>query len=106
MPGCSVCSQETNLHVNGVPICPDCDKAVIGNEEKSFAQVSEALTLARQEYRDALDDHSKVISFFGLQDPRNPAATESICAAYARLDAASFAYEKALRDFNAIKRRS
>jgi hypothetical protein len=38
MPSCSVCGLETRLYVNGVPICPACDKALIGKERRSFAQ--------------------------------------------------------------------
>jgi hypothetical protein len=29
IPSCSVCGLETRLYVNGVPICPACDKALI-----------------------------------------------------------------------------
>jgi hypothetical protein len=99
---CSVCGEETSLYLNGVPICPDCDKA--GKAGRAFAGVREALTLARQECRNALAAHSKMASSFGLLDPGNPAATEAIRNAYARIEAASLAYAKALRDYRAFKR--
>ena len=98
MPRCSVCGRETSLHLNGVPICPACDKAIVGNAGRSFAEVSEALTLARQEYREAVADHSRADFLLGSLDPGNPAAMEAVCNTYARLDAASLAYAKALRD--------
>ena len=104
MPSCSVCGRETSLHVNGVPICPECDKPVIGKERRSFEEVSEAFTLAQQEYFDALDDHSKAVGFLGLLDPGNPAATEAVRSASARLDAASLGYEQALREYRSFKR--
>jgi hypothetical protein len=77
---CSVCGEETRLYVNGLPICAYCDKVVIGQAGRAIAGVSEALTLARQEYRDALRK------------------------AYFRLEAASSAYAKALREYRAFKR--
>ena len=104
MPSCSVCSRETDLHVNGVPICPECDKPVIGKERRSLEEVSEALTLAGREYFDALDNHSKAVGFLGLLDPGNPAATEAVSSASARLDAASLGYEQALREYRSFKR--
>jgi hypothetical protein len=90
--------------VNGVPLCPDCDKHVIGNEGKSLAEVTEAMMLTREEYLDALADQSKAVRFFGLVDPGNPAATEAIRKVRARHDAASLAYAKALRDYREFKR--
>jgi len=106
MPSCSVCGQETDLHVNGEPTCPECDKPVIGKESRSFEELNEALTLAAQEYFDALDNHSKAVGFLGLLDPGNPAATEAVSSASARLDAASLEYEQALREYRSFKRSS
>jgi hypothetical protein len=104
IPNCSVCSQETRLYVNGVPICPACDKAIVGNARRSFAEVSEALTLARQEYREAVADHSRADSLLGSLDPGNPAAIEAVCNTYAQLELASRAYGKALREYRASLR--
>jgi hypothetical protein len=94
IPSCSVCGLETRLYVNGVPICPDCDKAIIGTSGRSFAQVSEALTLARQEYSEALAGRRG-----------DPDDTEAIRKANARVDAASLAYAKALRNYRAFLRK-
>jgi len=69
MPSCSVCGQETDLHVNGEPTCPECDKPVIGKESRSFEELNEALTLAAQEYFDALDNHSKSGRLFRFTGP-------------------------------------
>jgi hypothetical protein len=55
--------------------------------------VSEALTLARQEYSEALASHRG--------DPND---TEAIRKVNARVDAASLAYAKALRDYREFKR--
>jgi hypothetical protein len=93
MAGCSVCGQETSLQLNGVPICPTCADAVRDKAARSFAEVNEALTRARQEYCDALAGHR-----------RDPDDTEAIRKANARLDAASLAYAKALRDDRASLR--
>jgi hypothetical protein len=91
MPSCSVCGRETDLHVNGVPMCPACDQAVISKEGRALEEVSQALTAARQEYYDALSGPGG-----------DPDDTEA--KANARLDAASLAYAKALRDYRAFSR--
>jgi hypothetical protein len=106
IPSCSVCGVETRLYVNGVPICPDCDKAIVGNVGRSFAEVSEALTLARQEYREAVADHSRAESLLGSLDPGNPAASEAVRSTYNRLEATSLAYAKALREYRASLRQN
>jgi hypothetical protein len=93
MARCSVCGSETSLVLNGVQICPTCADAVRDKAARSFAEVSEALTLARQEYSEALADHCG-----------DPDDTEAICKANARVDAASLAYAKALRDYRAFFR--
>jgi hypothetical protein len=82
MASCSYCGSETTVHVNSVPICEACADAVRGNAARSFAQVNEALTLARQEYYDALAGHRG-----------DPDDTEAIRKANNRLDAASLARE-------------
>jgi hypothetical protein len=46
----------------------------------------------------------KVVRFFALVDPGNPAATEAIRKVRAIRDAASLAYAKALRDYRAFRR--
>jgi hypothetical protein len=104
MPRCSVCGSETSLLLNGVPICPDCDKAIVGKKARSFAEVSEALALARQEYREAVADHSRADFLLGSLDPGNPAAMEAVCNTYARLEVASRAYGKALGEYRASLR--
>jgi hypothetical protein len=92
MPRCSVCGSETSLLLNGVPICPTCGDAVRSKAGRSFAEVSEALTLARQEYSEALADRG------------DPDDTKAIRKANARVDAASLAYAKALREYRAFFR--
>jgi hypothetical protein len=57
MASCSYCGSEKTLHVNGVPGCEACANAVRGKAARSFAEVNEALTLARQEYFDAFVGH-------------------------------------------------
>jgi hypothetical protein len=94
MPRCSVCGRETSLVLNGVQICPTCADAVRDKAGRSFAEVSEALTVARQEYSEALA---------GRGDPDD---AKAIRKANARVDAASLAYAKALRDYKAFFRRS
>jgi|SRR5215467_14173501 len=89
MSPCSVCGRETDLHVNGVAFCPDCETAVIGNKSRSLEEVSRALEVARREYYDALAGHRG-----------DPDDTEA--KANARLDTASLAYAKALRDYRAL----
>jgi hypothetical protein len=79
---------------------------VIGNGEKSLAEVTEAMMLAREEYLDALADQSKVVRLFGFVDPGNPAATEAIRKVKTRRHAASLAYAKTLRDYRALLRES
>ena len=79
--------------MNGVPICPTCADAVRGKATRSITEVTEALMLARQEYYDALAGHGG-----------DPDDAEAIRKANARLDAASLAYSKALRDYRAFKR--
>lgn len=40
MVKCSRCGAQTVLHVNGVPVCPECDKKV--NEEASASRPPDA----------------------------------------------------------------
>jgi hypothetical protein len=56
MPRCSACDSETSLLLNGVLISPTC-AAVRDKAARSFAEVTEALMRARQEYFDALAGH-------------------------------------------------
>ena len=106
MPSCSVCGGETDLHVNGVPICPACDQALVDMEARSFAELNEALLLARKEYCEALAAHEDVRYMSSALDPGNPYGTMLRRHADARVEAACSAYEKALRHFNAFKRGS
>jgi hypothetical protein len=85
-----------------VPLCPYCDKDGIRKEGKSFAEVSETLNLAQNEYREALAVHSEARVVYSTAEPRNPAGIEALRKANARLDAASLAYAKALRDYRAF----
>jgi hypothetical protein len=89
MPRCSVCGSQTSLLLKGVQICPTCADAVRGKVARSFAEVSEALTLARE----ALVGH-----------PGDPDGTEAIRKANARVVAASLEYVKALREYRAFFR--
>ena len=98
MPSCSVCGREIDLHGNGVPLCPDCDRANDDTEARSFAELSEALVLARKEYCDALAAHEDVRYMCSALDPGNPYGITVLRHADARVEAASSAYEKALRD--------
>jgi hypothetical protein len=65
--------------------------------------VSEALTLAQNEYREALAAHSETVIWWSVE-PGNPDVTEALRRANTRLEAASLAYVKALRDVRAFKR--
>jgi hypothetical protein len=72
------------------------------NTARSFAEAINALTRARQEYFDSLAGHSEAGSLdAGYED--GAAANRN---ANARLDAASLAYAKALRDYRAFKCKS
>ena len=104
MPSCSVCGRETDLHVNGVPTCPACDQANDDTEARSFAELNEALVLARKEYCDALAAHEDVRYMCSALDRGNPYGITVLRHADARVKAACSAYEKALRDFNGFKR--
>jgi hypothetical protein len=106
MPSCSVCGGETDLLVNDVPICPDCDEAIVGQEARSFAEVIKALMVAGNEYREALASHEDVRYMCSGLDPGNPYRTTLLRHADARLETACSAYENALRDFNGFKHES
>jgi hypothetical protein len=71
---------------------------------RSFVEVTEALTRARQEYFDALAGHSEVGSVLSSLDAGYADGPAPIRNADARLDAASLAYAKARRDYRAFKR--
>jgi hypothetical protein len=47
MVKCSRCGAQTILHINGVPVCRDCDKKF--NEESSAAQPTDAGSEKRPE---------------------------------------------------------
>jgi hypothetical protein len=34
MAECSRCKVETQLHINGIPVCPDCDDPAIRSQER------------------------------------------------------------------------
>ena len=104
MPSCSVCGEQTDLHVNGVPICPACDQAIVDTEVRSYAELSKTLVLARKEYCEALANHEDVGYMCSALDPGNPYSTMLLRHADARVEAACSTYEEALRDFNAFKR--
>ena len=72
---------------------------------RSFVEVMEALTLAQNEYSEALETHSEVV-LWSAAEPGNPDSTEALSKANARLHAASSAYAKAMRDYTAFKRGS
>jgi hypothetical protein len=72
-------------------MCLTCAEAVRDKAARSFAEVTEALMRTRQEYYDAMAGHRG-----------DPDDTEA--KANARLDAASLAYAKALRDYKAFLR--
>jgi hypothetical protein len=38
---------KSDLHVNGVPFCPDCDETMVGKDARSFAEVTEGVMRAR-----------------------------------------------------------
>ena len=106
MPSCSVCGRETDLHVNGVPVCTACDQANDGTEARSFAELNEALLLARKEYCEALAAHEDVRYMCSALDPGNPYRITVLRHADARVKAACSAYEKALGDFNRFEHES
>jgi len=39
MADCSRCKAETQLHVNGVPVCPDCDDAATHPQKQPAERV-------------------------------------------------------------------
>jgi hypothetical protein len=104
MPRCSVCSRETDLYLDGVPICLNCDQARVDKEARSFPESSEALVLGRIEYCEALAAHEDVRYMCSALDPGNPYSTTLLRHADARVEAACSAYENALRDFDAFTR--
>jgi hypothetical protein len=72
----------------------------------SFAEAIAALTRARQEYFDALAGHSEASSVLSSPDAGYADGSAAIRKANVRLDAASVAYAKALRDYRAFKQRN
>jgi hypothetical protein len=42
MAECSRCKAETQLHVNGVPVCPDCDDAATHLQKQPTLRVPTA----------------------------------------------------------------
>jgi hypothetical protein len=83
-----------------VPICPTCADAVRAKAAR-FAEVNKALTLAQNEYREALVAHSEAVIWWSVE-PGNPDVTEALRKANNGLEAASLAYIKALRDVRAF----
>jgi hypothetical protein len=65
--------------------------------------VNKALTVAENEYREALVAHSEAVIWWSVE-PGNPDVTEALRKVNTRLEAASLAYVKALRDVLAFKR--
>ena len=104
MSSCSVCGRETNLYLHSVPICLACDQAIVDKEARSFPQLIEAVALARIEYCEALVVHEDVRYMCSALDPGDPYGTTLLRHADTRVEAASSAYENALRDFDAFKR--
>jgi hypothetical protein len=65
--------------------------------------VNKALTVAEDEYRDALVAHSEAVIWWSVE-PGNTDVTEALRKVNTRLEAASLAYVKALRDVRAFER--
>jgi hypothetical protein len=89
--------------LNGVPICLSCADALRDKAARSFAEVNKARTLAENKYREALAAHSEAVIWWSVETG-NPDVTEALRKANTRLEMASLAYVKALRDVRAFKR--
>jgi hypothetical protein len=65
--------------------------------------VSETLTLTQNDYREALAAHSKAVIWWSVE-PGNLDISEALRKANTRLEAASLAYVKALRENREFRR--
>jgi hypothetical protein len=82
-------------------MCPGCDQAIVG-KKATFAELSKALIVAENEYRESLAAHSEVV-LWSAAEPGNPDGTEALSKADARLHAASSASAKAMHDYTVFK---
>lgn len=115
MARCSNCAVETQLYVNGTPLCIACSERSQASRKPpqaaadSAALPNVALNVARDAYRRALQAQLEASGFkqsLGSDDPDGITALQN---ANRQLELASAKYEEALREFIAktgMRRRS
>jgi hypothetical protein len=109
MARCSYCAAETQLYVNGSPVCIACSEQGDAvrkppqSAEATLTDVNASLNAARDNYRQALKAHIEA-SALQSSDPGNPEGSTALRNANHQLDSASARYEEALREFIANTR--
>ena len=100
MAKCVKCGIETELHVGGVPVCPDCEasqKRVTGH--KTLEEVIAELQESRGEYREAMLAQSEADHLLKAIGPGHPDGTLALRNANQRLARAAKRYHEALQQF-------
>jgi hypothetical protein len=115
MARCSYCDAETQLYVNGSPVCIECSeqndpvRKPPQSSRGNLADVNASLNAARDAYRQALRAQLEASALGQSLDPGNPDGSMALRNANHQLELASARYEEALREFVAntsVRRRS
>lgn len=115
MARCVYCAADTQLYVNGSPVCIACSEqndAVRKPPQSSggnLADMNASLNAAREAYRQALQAQLEASALTQSLDPDNPDGSTALRNANHQLELASARYEEALREFIAntdVRRRS
>ena len=109
MARCSYCAAETQLYVNGSPVCLACSgqgdakRKPPQSADGTLAGINGSLNAARDAYRQALKAQMEA-SALQSSDPGNPEKSTALGNANHQLELASARYEEALREFVANTR--
>lgn len=109
MARCVYCAADTQLYVNGSPVCIACSEQSDAvrkppqSSEGTLTDVTASLNAARDAYRQALKAQMEASALQSV-DPGNPEGSTALRHADHQLESASARYEEALREFIANTR--
>lgn len=100
MARCYQCGIQTDLYLDGSPLCEACD-GKIGDTPRlaTVAELNARLNAARDEYRRAMGAQREAFEFKRTLDPNNPDGSIAMQNANFQVELAAVKFRRALRDF-------